>query len=154
VPPGRIGSQPQSRRGSPFKIRRSLRLLSNYSRGWLRTEVSCAHSAAFAEIASKEKTPVPVSTLDPKTALIVVDLQKGIVGPPFLHPVAGVIERTQALLAVFRQLRRPVVLVNVAGGAPGRTEQPRRFATLPEGFTELILELDRRPNDIAVTKRT
>ena len=131
-----------------------MRLLSNCSRGSLKTEVSCAHLATFTEIASKEKTLVPVTALDPKTALIVVDLQKGIVGSPFIHPVAGVIEHTQALLAAFRELHLPVVLVNVAGGAPGRTEQPRRPATLPEGFTDLILELDHRPNDIAVTKRT
>ncbi len=30
-----------------------------------------------------------VSTLDPKTALIVVDLQKGIVTFPTAHPIAG-----------------------------------------------------------------
>jgi nicotinamidase-related amidase len=97
---------------------------------------------------------VQLTTLDPKTALIVVDLQKGIVGSPFIHPIAGIIECTQALLAAFRQLQLPVVLVNVAGSASGRTEQPRRFATLPEGFTDLIEELDRRPSDFVVTKRT
>jgi nicotinamidase-related amidase len=97
---------------------------------------------------------MPVTTLDPKTAMIVVDLQKGIVGSSVIHPIAGIIERTQALLAAFRQHHLPVVLVNVAGGAPGRTEQPLRSATLPEGFTDLIQELDRRPNDIVVTKRT
>ena len=97
---------------------------------------------------------MPVTTLDPNAALIVVDLQKGIVGLPFIHPVAGIIECTQALLAAFRRLDLPVVLVNVAGGAPGRTEQPRRSAPLTEGFTDLIPELDRRPSDIVVTKRT
>jgi nicotinamidase-related amidase len=97
---------------------------------------------------------LPVTTLDPKTALIVVDLQKGIVGSPFLHPVADVIEHTQALLVVFRKLHLPVVLVNVTGGAPGRTEQPRRSAMFTEGFADLIPELDHRPSDIVVTKRT
>ena len=64
------------------------------------------------------------------------------------------IERSCALLDAFRQRDLPVVLVNVAGGAPGRTEQPRRFSTLPEGFSDLIPELDRQANDIVVTKRT
>jgi nicotinamidase-related amidase len=104
--------------------------------------------------ASKEKILVPLTALDPKTALIVVDLQQGIVGSSFIHPLAGIIERTQALLKVFRRLQLPVVLVNVAGGAPGRTEQPRRFPTLPQGFADLIPELDRRPGDIVLTKRT
>jgi nicotinamidase-related amidase len=97
---------------------------------------------------------MPVTTLDQKTALIVVDLQKGIIDSPFIHPIAGVIERTCALLNAFRQRDLPVVLVNVAGGAPGRTEQPRRFSTLPEGFSDLIPELDRQASDIVVTKRT
>jgi nicotinamidase-related amidase len=97
---------------------------------------------------------MPVTTLDPNTALIVVDLQQGIVGLPLIHPVADVIERTQVLLAAFRRLGLPVVLVNVAGAAPGRTEQPRRAASFPEGFADLIPELDRRPSDMLVTKRT
>jgi len=28
-----------------------------------------------------------LTTLDPNTALIVVDLQKGLVGAPFIHPM-------------------------------------------------------------------
>jgi nicotinamidase-related amidase len=97
---------------------------------------------------------MPVKTLDPKTALIIIDLQKGLMNSPFIHPIAGVIERTRALLEAFRQLDLPVVLVNVAGGSPGRTEQPRRYSTLPEGFSDLIPELDRQSSDIVVTKRT
>ena len=97
---------------------------------------------------------MPVTTLDRKTALIVVDLQKGIFNLPCIHPVAGVIERTCALLDAFRQRDLRVVLVNVTGGAPGRTEQSRRFSTPPVGFSDLIPELDRHASDIVVTKRT
>jgi nicotinamidase-related amidase len=97
---------------------------------------------------------MPVTTMDDQTALIVVDLQKGIVALPTVHPIAGVIERACALIEAFRKHGLPVVLVNVAGGAPGRTEQPRRLATLPEGFSDLIPELNRQPGDIVVTKKT
>ena len=97
---------------------------------------------------------MPVTTIDDKTALMVVDLQKGIVNLPSIHPISGVIERSCALIDAFRQHGLPVVLVNVAGGAPGRTEQPRRQSTLPEGFTDLIPELNKRPGDIVVTKQT
>ncbi|HEX3659943.1 MAG TPA: isochorismatase family protein [Acidobacteriaceae bacterium] len=97
---------------------------------------------------------MPLTAVDPRTALIVVDLQKGIILSPFIHPIDGVIERNQALLDAFRRRDLPVVLVNVDGGAPGRTEQPRRHATLPEGFSELIPELDRQFGDIQVTKKT
>ncbi len=69
---------------------------------------------------------MPLTTLDPNTALIVIDLQKGIVNGNFIHPIGEVIDRTRALIDVFRAKNLPVVLVNVAGRAPGRTEQGPR----------------------------
>lgn len=95
-----------------------------------------------------------LTTLDPNTALIVVDLQKGLVGAPFIHPIDKVVERSGALLHAFRERGLPVVLVNVAGGAPGRTERPRRGGPFPAGWTDLIAELEQQPGDIVVTKRT
>jgi nicotinamidase-related amidase len=97
---------------------------------------------------------MPVTTLDPLTALVVIDLQKGIVGSQFIHPIAEVIERNCSLIAAFRRNELPIVLVNVAGGAPGRTEQPRPHRAFADGWTELIPELDSKPEDIRVTKRT
>jgi nicotinamidase-related amidase len=97
---------------------------------------------------------MPLTTIDTKTALIVVDLQKGIVNLPSIHPISGVIERSCALMDAFRQQGLPVVLVNVTGSAPGRTEQPRRHAALPEGFADLLPELNQQSGDIVVTKQT
>ena len=95
-----------------------------------------------------------VTTLDPNTALIVVDLQKGIVGSPFIHPMDAIVSRTRALLDAFRERGLPIVLVNVAGVAPGRTERPPHSRSLPAGWTDFIPELDQQPDDIVVTKRT
>jgi nicotinamidase-related amidase len=93
-----------------------------------------------------------LTVLDPNTALIVIDLQKGIVGLPTIHPIEPVIEKSRSLADAFREHGLPVVLVNVAGTAPGRTEQPGRAAAFPEGWTDLVPELGRQPNDITVTK--
>jgi nicotinamidase-related amidase len=95
-----------------------------------------------------------LTMLDPNTALIIVDLQKGIVGLPVIHPIEGVIKQARILAHAFRERGLPVVLVNVAGGAPGRTEQPRPAGNRPDGWTDLIPELDQQPGDIVVTKRT
>jgi nicotinamidase-related amidase len=95
-----------------------------------------------------------VTELDPRTALIVVDLQKGIVALPTVHPIEGVVRNAVALAAAFRAHGLPVVLVNVAGGAPGRTEQPRSVRDFPAGWSDLIPELDRREQDHVVTKHT
>jgi nicotinamidase-related amidase len=97
---------------------------------------------------------MPLTTLDPHTALIVIDLQNGIVAYPTAHPVADVVKNASALAAAFRHHHLPVVLVNVAGGAPGRTEQPRRGGAFADGWTDLVPELDQQPSDHTVTKHT
>lgn len=95
-----------------------------------------------------------LTMFDPVTALIVVDLQTGIVGQPVLHPIGEVVARACALAEAFRARGLPVALVNVVGAAPGRTEQPRQTVPLAEGWADLIAELNRQPADIVVTKRT
>jgi nicotinamidase-related amidase len=97
---------------------------------------------------------MPVTTLDTKTALIVVDLQKGILSRVDAKAMSGVTECAVALLDAFRKHKLPVVLVNAAGVAPGRNEQPRMPATFPAEFFELIPELKQQPSDHTVTKRT
>jgi nicotinamidase-related amidase len=95
-----------------------------------------------------------LTTLDANTAIVVIDLQKGLVALPTVHPIADVISRSRALAGAFRARGLPVVLVNVAGGAPGRTEQKPPARPFPDGWTDLVAELGRQPGDIVVTKRT
>ena len=95
-----------------------------------------------------------LTTLDENTALIVIDLQMGIVGMPTVHPGAEIVKRAAALAEAFRRHRLPVVLVNVDRLAPGRTEQAPNLGAFPADWTELVPELNRRPTDHAVTKRT
>lgn len=97
---------------------------------------------------------MPVTTLDPKTALLVIDLQKGIVARAAEYGVGGVVQRASALAAAFRQHALPVVLVNVGGGAPGRIEQTRPHIQLPADWAELVPELKQQPQDHLVTKKT
>jgi len=72
-----------------------------------------------------------VTTLDPKTALIVIDLQNGIVALPTVHPAGEVVKYASALADAFRRHGLPVVLVSVAGAPSGRTERARSVAQLP-----------------------
>ena len=97
-----------------------------------------------------------VTTLDPNTALVVIDLQKGIVGLSVEPSAANVIENTVQLLTAFRERGLPVVLVNVDGGAPGRTEQSHGVAgaARPAGWDELVPELGAQSGDYLVTKRS
>jgi nicotinamidase-related amidase len=61
---------------------------------------------------------MPLTTVDPTPALVVIDLQQGIVS----GAVAHVVPRAAALAKAFRRHGLPVVLVNVTGRAPGRTD--------------------------------
>jgi nicotinamidase-related amidase len=101
---------------------------------------------------------MPATALDPKTALVVIDLQKGI--SAFLHsePLRKVVANTARLAEAFRRAQLPVVLVTVSFSQDGgdmlatRTEVRRNIPWSPD-FGQLVPELGAKPGDILVTKR-
>ncbi|MFF7336282.1 isochorismatase family protein [Streptomyces sp. NPDC008163] len=93
------------------------------------------------------------TVLDPTTALIVVDLQKGITALPTAHPSAGVIANAATLADSFRAKGLPVILVRVTGGAPGRTEGPARSGQPAADWAEIVPEMGPAEGDIIVTKQ-
>jgi nicotinamidase-related amidase len=96
---------------------------------------------------------MPLTQLDPVSALIVIDLQKGIIGLPTVHPAGEIVSRAARLASAFRERSLPVVLVNASGRAPGRTEaQPPKFAFAPD-WTELAPELEPTASDLRITKQ-
>jgi nicotinamidase-related amidase len=102
-----------------------------------------------------------LSTLDPRTALVVIDLQQRIVGAPVGPiPAADVVARSAELASAFREHGLPVVLVQVttspdgADATPGRTGAQRPGGNRPRaaGGAEIVDEI-RGDGDIVVTKR-
>lgn len=96
---------------------------------------------------------MPLTELDTTPALVVIDLQKGVVGMTTAHPMNEIISRTAQLARAFRERGLPVVLVNVSGMAPGRTDAGRPNFSFPPDWTELIPELEQQPDDCLVTKQ-
>jgi nicotinamidase-related amidase len=96
-----------------------------------------------------------LTTIDPTVALVVIDLQKGIVSAHADAPVTAAVKQATFLAAEFRRHGLPVVLVNVTGRAPGRTEAgwSGGGTALPAGWADLIDELDVQPTDHLITKR-
>jgi nicotinamidase-related amidase len=97
-----------------------------------------------------------------RTAIVVIDLQKGIAGMPggAPHSKPVVIANAARLLAAARAAGAQPVLVHVGGAADGadrvktKTDQGwSRPGALPPDWSELIPELDRQPSDIVVLKR-
>jgi nicotinamidase-related amidase len=95
-----------------------------------------------------------LTTLDQRTALLVVDLQEGIVSLPTVHPAAHIVGRAASLAKAFRAHGLPVVLINVAGGAPGRTDLPRSTSAPKPNWTDLVPQLQASDDDRLVTKKS
>ena len=97
-------------------------------------------------------------TLDPKTtALVLIDLQNGILGRK-LEPIPAetLVERGKALAGRFRAAGALVVLVNVApvAGDPRQVDEPSPLPKiLPEGFIDLAPGL-AEPGDLKITKKS
>jgi len=97
---------------------------------------------------------VPLTKLDITAALIVIDLQKGIMGLPTVHPTTEIVARSAKLARAFRERGLPVVLVNVTDAAPGRTDAgPRNLSSFPADWTEIVPELEQQPGDYIVSKQ-
>jgi nicotinamidase-related amidase len=101
--------------------------------------------------------------LDPKhTAVVVIDLQKGIAGMPggAPHTKPAVIANSVRLLTAARAAGAQPILVHVGGSPDGAdrlktsTDQPMRATgNLPPDWSELIPELGHQPADIVILKR-
>ncbi|MDN5284243.1 MAG: Isochorismatase family protein YecD [Mucilaginibacter sp.] len=110
-----------------------------------------------------------ITQIDPKTALILIDLQKGIVNLPLVNPVTEVLEKSAKLIAAFRSKKLPIVIVRVdplgAKWTQARVDEPSapkdedgiiQAKALMEsaGFFDITPEIEVRPDDIFITKTT
>lgn len=101
---------------------------------------------------------MPVTLLEPSTALVLIDLQRGITAMPTVHSAEAVVERAARLVAAWHAHRQPVIAVRVAFSADGgdrlrnRTDAPAPGGTPPADFAELRPELQLAAGDIVITK--
>jgi nicotinamidase-related amidase len=110
-----------------------------------------------------------ITAIDAKTALVLIDLQKGIMVLPTAHPTEQILEKSLELIEAFRSKNLPIVFVNVnplgAKWTQARVEQstaPKgeeaieqaRVAMEQSGFFDLVTQLNVQPNDILITKNT
>jgi nicotinamidase-related amidase len=103
---------------------------------------------------------MPDLTIEPATtALVLIDLQRGIAsGQTVPNAAADVVSRAARLTAACRRRRALVVLVRVDPGPNGvllprpLADQPRSPMTKTPEWTELVPELGRESSDVVVTK--
>jgi len=102
---------------------------------------------------------MPVTTLDPRTALVLIDLQKGIVATSTAHPSGEIVERCATLAQAVRARQMPVVRVRVNFSPDGedalrtRTDvQPPAGMRAPD-FAEYDPRIPAGDTDLFITKR-
>jgi nicotinamidase-related amidase len=102
---------------------------------------------------------VSLTSLDPRTALVLVDLQQGIASLVAPEVLAGPVAAAAELAATFRARSLPVVLVRVSFSPDGadaprnRTSFKRPAVRPPANWAEPLPELGQQPTDLVVPKR-
>jgi nicotinamidase-related amidase len=79
---------------------------------------------------------MPLSALDQRPALVVIDMQKGILQMPAAHPAIKIAQQAASLAEAFRRHQLPVALV-----------------TVPPDWADLAGELGAHPGDHTITKQ-
>ncbi len=92
-----------------------------------------------------------------RTALVLIDLQKGIVGRDTKpYPSSAVVENAARLVKKFRENKMPIFFVHVdhRGSFPLKltTDSSLSRGELPEGWAEFVPELGVREDDFVITK--
>jgi nicotinamidase-related amidase len=110
-----------------------------------------------------------ITAIDKNTALVMIDLQKGILKRQSAHPINEVLEKASSLADAFRSAELPIVVVTVnplgASWLRSRKDEQRimgnRLAqtilnvALPvTGFLDIADDIKTQSTDIFITKKT
>ena len=102
-----------------------------------------------------------ITVLDKNTALVLIDLQKGILSVPRAHPIDELLEKTALLIEAFRKESLPIVIVNVDPTNAPWMKSRKEFGTAQTNtnnsisdFTEITDAIKSESSDILITKKT
>ena len=110
-----------------------------------------------------------ITTIDKQTALVLIDLQKGIVRMDTFHPVKDILLKASMLVDIFRAANLPIVIVHVNPIGAAWTKTRVEVSALPQnlfmytiarmampvmGFTDIVPEIKTQPEDILIEKKS
>lgn len=98
-----------------------------------------------------------ITALDKNTALVLIDLQKGIIAYPTAHPIAAVLANAAKLIDAFRKAGQPVVIVTVKPAGVWTKARKEPAAPRPAAgadWLEIAPEIRTEATDIFITKHT
>jgi nicotinamidase-related amidase len=110
-----------------------------------------------------------ITAIDKNMALVLIDLQKGIVKNYATQTVSEVLAHAAKLIDAFREQGLPIVIVNVNPMGAAWTKTRKEISTVPpnpvvqtvgkvamslSGFTDIVPEIKADAGDIFITKHT
>ena len=110
-----------------------------------------------------------ITTIDKQTALVLIDLQKGIVRMDTFHPVKDILLKASMLVDIFRAANLPIVIVHVNPIGAAWTKTRVEVSALPQnlfmytiarmampvmGFTDIVPEIKIQSEDILIEKKS
>ena len=101
-----------------------------------------------------------ITALDKNTALVLIDLQNGVVGLTLAQPVKDVLANAAKLVEAFRKADLPIVYVNVNPAGANWTKARKDAnpvagaAFKAEDWLDIVPEINAQPGDIFITKHT
>ena len=110
-----------------------------------------------------------ITSIDKQTALVLIDLQKGIVRMDTAHPVKNILQKASMLVDVFRAANLLIVVVHVNPMDATWTKTRVEVSNLPQnqmmktiakmampimGFTDIVPEIEIKPEDILIEKKS
>ncbi|MDR3705372.1 MAG: isochorismatase family protein [Paludibacteraceae bacterium] len=110
-----------------------------------------------------------ITAIDKNTALVLIDLQKGVVKKDTYQSATEILKKSVILIDAFREKGLPIVVVNVnpigASWLNARKDQKSMLAnkgtqTIAKvgisigGFLDILDEIKTEPTDIFITKKT
>jgi len=101
-----------------------------------------------------------ITALDKHTALILIDLQHGIVNVPRTLPKEELLAKVKDLINAFRKATLPIIIVTVDPSNAAWTKSRKEgntqnsTSTLSADLTKIVEEIHTQPEDILITKKT
>lgn len=110
-----------------------------------------------------------ITALDPKTALVLIDMQNAIAAIKGAHHFGGIVEKSQQLIEAFRSKNLPIIFINVNPIGSPWTKVRAEVSQMPKdeagiaaaqanwetnGLGDIVSQLEVKEGDLLITKYT
>jgi len=97
---------------------------------------------------------MPITALDERTALVLIDLQHGILNLPIVHERRALLDNARRLVDAFHEHRLPVFFLRVNNLYATRVDEPPPAMPRSPEFDRFTDDLQPAGEDVVITKHS